>query len=81
VLDDAAAVPLAIAEACADVALLARELAGQVDGGSAGDVEAAALLAAGAARSAAHLVEINLVVTPGDARLQRARAAVQTAGA
>jgi formiminotetrahydrofolate cyclodeaminase len=73
-LDRAAAVPLAIAEACADVVVLARALA-ERDPGRAGDLEAAAFLAAGAARAAAHLVEINLAVGSDDERAVRARAA------
>jgi formiminotetrahydrofolate cyclodeaminase len=76
-LDDAAAVPLAIAEACADVVDLAAALAPSVTTAFAGDVEGARLLAAGAARAAAHLVEINLGVAPGDPRLARAQAAAR----
>ena len=75
VLDRAAAVPLAIAEACADVTTLARDLANRLDPTLAPDLEAAARLAGGAARAAAHLVEINLVVGPDDERARRARAA------
>jgi methenyltetrahydrofolate cyclohydrolase len=74
-LDHAAAVPLAIAEACADVVVLARSLAERLDPALAADLEAAALLAAGAARGAAHLVEVNLVVGTDDERAVRARAA------
>jgi formiminotetrahydrofolate cyclodeaminase len=74
-LERAAAIPLAIAEACADVATLARELADRLDPALGPDLEAAALLAAGAARGAAHLVEVNLVVSPEDERARRARAA------
>lgn len=74
-LDAAAAAPLAIAEACADVVALARDLAERADPADAVDLEAAALLAAGAARAAAHLVEANLVVGPDDERAVRARAA------
>jgi formiminotetrahydrofolate cyclodeaminase len=78
-LDAAAAVPLAIAEACADVALLAQELAAVAEPGSLADVEAARLLAAGAAAAAAHLVEVNLVVGADDDRLVRAQAAARAA--
>ena len=74
-LDRAAAVPLAIAEACADVAYLARDLVQRLDPALAPDLEASARLAAGAARAAAHLVEVNLVVAPEDDRARRARAA------
>ena len=74
-LERAAAVPLAIAEACADVAYLARDLAQRLDPALAPDLEASAHLAAGAARAAAHLVEVNLGVAPEDDRARRARAA------
>jgi formiminotetrahydrofolate cyclodeaminase len=74
-LERAAGYPLAIAEACSDVAALARELSPHVEPADQADVDAAALLAAGAAQAAAHLVEINLAVAPGDERLARARAA------
>jgi formiminotetrahydrofolate cyclodeaminase len=77
VLDRAAAVPLAIAEACADVVTLARDLAARLDPALGPDLEAAARLAGGAARAAAHLVEINLVVGPDDERARRARAAAE----
>jgi len=75
ILARAAAVPLEIAESSADVAALARELADRIDPGLGPDVEAAARLASGAARAAAHLVEVNLVVGHEDERAARARAA------
>ena len=76
----AAEPPLAIAEAAAEVAELARA-AGARRGRPAlrGDALAGADLAAGAARAAARLVEINLADAPGDARVERARAAVARA--
>jgi formiminotetrahydrofolate cyclodeaminase len=77
VLDRAAAAPLAIAEACADVGILARALAERVDPAQGPDLEAAALLAGGAARAAAHLVEINLAVGEDDERARRARRAAE----
>ena len=77
VLDRAAAAPLAIAEACADVVVLARALAERIDPSVGPDLEAAALLASGAARAAAHLVEINLAVGADDERAQRARRAAE----
>jgi hypothetical protein len=40
---------------------------------------AAAALAAGGARAAAHLVEVNLAVRAGDQRLAQARASEQAA--
>jgi methenyltetrahydrofolate cyclohydrolase len=67
-------VPLAIAEAAAEVSSLARAL---VEGGNprvAGDAEAGFELAATAARVGARLVEIN-VREADDPRLARARAA------
>ncbi|HEX3805833.1 MAG TPA: cyclodeaminase/cyclohydrolase family protein [Gaiellaceae bacterium] len=73
-LDVAADVPLRIAEACADVAELARTLAERVDPALGPDLEVAARVAVGAARGAAHLVEINLVVAEDDPRAARARA-------
>ncbi|MGH3133591.1 MAG: cyclodeaminase/cyclohydrolase family protein, partial [Gaiellaceae bacterium] len=78
-LDRAAAVPLEIAELGADTAALAA-LAGELcDGAYRADVAAAAALAAGGARAAAHLVEVNLAVREGDKRLARARASEQAA--
>jgi formiminotetrahydrofolate cyclodeaminase len=78
-LDQAAAVPLAIAEAAADVALLAGTV-GRAEGSELReDAAAAALLAAGAARAAAHLVSINLASRP-DIQA-KARAAVAAAAA
>ena len=68
-------VPLAIAEAAAEVAGLARAL---VEGGNprvAGDAEAGAELAGAVARVGARLVEINLAGS-ADPRLERARDAV-----
>lgn len=78
-LERAAAVPLLIAEACADVVALALELEPAVPADHAPDVRVAAMLAAGAAHAAAHLVEVNLGVGPDDGRLARARAAVAAA--
>ncbi len=77
VLDRAAAAPLAIAEACADVVVLARDLAERIDPAQGPDLEAAALLAGGAARAAAHLVEVNLAVGTDDERARRARRAAE----
>ena len=56
----AAAVPLAIAEASADVTFLAVELARSGDPNLRPDAVAASILAAAAAQAAAHLVQINL---------------------
>jgi formiminotetrahydrofolate cyclodeaminase len=59
------------------VAILARSLADRLDPAVAPDLEAAARLAAGAARAAAHLVEVNLVVGEDDERVRRARRAAE----
>jgi formiminotetrahydrofolate cyclodeaminase len=75
----AAAVPLAIAEAAADVALLASEVADRCDPAIRADVVAAAHLAAGAARAAAELVGVNLGVHADDERLMLARGLAETA--
>ena len=78
-LELAAAVPLEIAALGADAAALAA-LAGELgDGGYRADAVAAAALAAGGARAAAHLVEVNLAVRAGDERLAQARASEQAA--
>jgi formiminotetrahydrofolate cyclodeaminase len=75
-LSEAAEVPLAIVVASAEVAELA---AGVARGSKAGDAATGALIAAAAARAAAHLVELNLARTPRDPRLEQARACVQAA--
>jgi formiminotetrahydrofolate cyclodeaminase len=59
------------------VGVLARALAERVDPAQGPDLEAAALLAGGAARAAAHLVEINLAVGEDDERARRARRAAE----
>lgn len=78
-LEQAAVVPLRIAEAAADVATLAAELAagGRVE--LAEDAVTAAMLAAGASRAAAHLVGINLAAQPGSRLTERALAAAAAA--
>jgi formiminotetrahydrofolate cyclodeaminase len=78
-LDEAAAVPLEVAELGADVAELAALVGELCDGAYRADAAAAAALAAGGASAAAHLVEVNLAVRKGDARLERARASEQAA--
>ncbi len=72
-LERAAAIPLEIAEIGADTAVLARHAAELGDLAYRADATAAAALAAGGARAAAHLVEVNLAIRPGDQRLERAR--------
>jgi formiminotetrahydrofolate cyclodeaminase len=65
---EAAWVPLELARVATDVAVLATETARHCDPDVRADAAAAASLAAGAARAAAHLVEVNLAVAPDDAR-------------
>ena len=72
----AAETPLAIAETAAQVVELARGLAERGKPSLRGDALAGADIAAGAARAAARLVEINLADAPSDPRVARARAAV-----
>ncbi len=79
-LAQAAETPLAIAEAAAEVAVLARVLAGAGKPALEGDALAGADLAAGACRAAARLVELDLAGAPDDPRLARARAAVAALG-
>jgi formiminotetrahydrofolate cyclodeaminase len=71
-LAEAADAPLAICEAGADTAALAEHVAGRSDDSVGPDAVAAAILAAGAVAMAAHLVNVNLGVLPGDARATRA---------
>lgn len=71
-LERAAAFPLAIAEASSNVAELAAVVAEEGDPRVRADATAAAMLALGATRAAAHLVEINLGVLEHDERLLRA---------
>ena len=77
--------PLALARTADDVAQLARALAGHGAPDVRADVVAAAQLAAGAAASAAHLVEVNLVVGADQERTglarRHARAAAEAAQA
>ena len=72
-LEEAADAPLRIAEACADVAVLASALAEHGASERQADARSAAALAAGAARAAAVLVEVNLGVSDADARVQLAQ--------
>jgi formiminotetrahydrofolate cyclodeaminase len=78
-LERAAAIPLEIAELGADTAVLAAHAGEHGDLAYRADAAAAAALAAGGARAAAHLVEVNLGIRPGDERLARARASQQAA--
>jgi formiminotetrahydrofolate cyclodeaminase len=78
-LERAAAIPLEIAELGADTAVLAAYAGEEGDLAYRADAAAAAALAAGGARAAAHLVEVNLGIRPGDERLARARASEKAA--
>lgn len=79
-LDEAAWVPLQIAEVAADVTALAASVAERGEASVRADAVAAALLAHASARAAATLVEVNLGTTPTDERLVRARDVAGTAG-
>jgi formiminotetrahydrofolate cyclodeaminase len=81
VLARAAEIPLVIAEAGADVACLAAEVADRGASDRRGDAIAAALIAEAAARAGANLVAVNLTVTPDDERLLRAEAVTNVASA
>jgi formiminotetrahydrofolate cyclodeaminase len=67
----AADVPLMIVATACDVALLARDVSEAATSGAGGDAAVAALLAEGAARSAQHLIEVNLATAHEDPRLAR----------
>ena len=72
-LDRAAEIPLEIAQAAVDVAALAAVVAERGLQSLRADAVAAALLAQGAARAAATLVEVNLATTESDPRVIRVR--------
>jgi formiminotetrahydrofolate cyclodeaminase len=78
-LTTAAAVPLEIAESCADVVELASALSESAPADLQADMRGAAWLAAASARIAAHLVEVNLGVSEGDPRAERAQDAAARA--
>jgi formiminotetrahydrofolate cyclodeaminase len=80
-LSRAADVPLATAQAAADVGELAAELATNGNPNLRGDAATAALLAEAGARAAANLVEINLVEKDGEERIARAHDLASSAGA
>jgi formiminotetrahydrofolate cyclodeaminase len=81
VLGRAVEVPLAIADAGADAAVLAAVAAERGTLDRRADAIAAALLASAGTQVAAHLVAVNLVVTPEDDRVRRARAVAEVASA
>lgn len=68
----AAGPPLRIAEAATDVAELAAYVAQHSDPALHADAVAAGLVAAGCARAAAELVNVNLTVSAGDDRVRKA---------
>lgn len=80
-LEHAAQIPLEIAQAAVDVAFLAAVVAERGEPAMRADAVAGALLAQGAARTAATLVEINLGTTSSDARVVRARDLAESAAA
>ncbi len=75
----AAEVPLDIAEAGADAACLAAWVADRGAQDRSGDAATAALLAEAGTRAAAGLVGVNLGITAGDERVERARVLAETA--
>lgn len=80
-LQAAAAVPLAIAEAAAEVGELAAWMAEAGGADERADAVVAAALAEAAACGAAQLVFVNLAIRPEDELAVRARAAAQAAAA
>jgi len=80
-LDRAAALPLAIAEAAADVTELTAHAASSCNVKVRGEVLTAAVLSEAAVRAAVGLVEINLATAEGDVRLEQGRAAATAAAA
>ncbi len=76
----ALAVPLEIAEACADVAVLAADERGSAVPDHVADLAAAASLAAGAAGAAARLVAVNLAAAPDGPEVEAARRVAARAG-
>ena len=77
----AADLPLRIADVAADVAALAATAAERGDPAARPDAVGAGLLASAAASTAAHLVEVNLAMRPGDERIARAAQLVSLARA
>jgi formiminotetrahydrofolate cyclodeaminase len=80
-LGRASAVPLEIARHAVDVAVLGALVAERAEPRWHGDSVSAVLLAEGAARAAANLVEINLTAGPRDPRLEEAKTLVDDADA
>jgi methenyltetrahydrofolate cyclohydrolase len=80
-LAQAAELPLQIAGAATDAATLAALAAERADPDLRADAAGAALLAVGAAETAAHLIEVNLSTRPADGRVTRANELVSLARA
>ena len=80
-LASAADVLLAIAETACDCAALAVVVAQFGDTVVRADASAAAILAAGAADMACHLIEVNLLASTGEERTDRARLLAHSAAA
>ena len=80
-LENAAAVPLRIAEASADVAELAADIARLGNPAVCADAVTAATLARACTEAAAHIVGVNLRVASDDDVAQRAQRAVEAAEA
>lgn len=78
-LDAAAVIPLRIAASAADVAALAAEVAEHGNPDLRPDAAGAALLAEAAARTAAHLVQVNLAVGSEDPRVREANGHAESA--
>jgi formiminotetrahydrofolate cyclodeaminase len=79
-LERAGDVPLAIATTACDVALLASHVASHAEHDVRADAVGAAFLASGAARAAAHLVEINLAAGADESLLRDAENLARAAG-
>jgi methenyltetrahydrofolate cyclohydrolase len=80
-LSRAAALPLAISEAAADVAELGVLVVERADASRRADAVAAVLLAGAAANVGAQLVRANLATQPQDERVARAAASVEATAA
>lgn len=78
-LTRASELPLAIAEAAADMTTLAAYTVGRCDASVRGEALVAVALAEAAARAGARLVEINLAATTHGPHRERARRAVREA--
>ena len=78
---DAAEPPLELASCALDIARLAQLIAAHAADDIRTDAAIATMLAAAAARAAAYLVEINLVVGVDEQQVKRARACAEAAAA